>query len=90
LDIIDYLITNIKPLPWIVKGPGLGLMVLLVFRSFTQVLTIRWIKAVTSIVYAAIIALGMARFGQDIADHLKTKQIEPANEVNQSSDTGQN
>jgi len=71
LDIIDYLVTHISPLPWLVKGPGFGLMVLLVFRSLSQVFTLRWIKAATNVVYALIIALGMARFGQDIADYLK-------------------
>lgn len=77
MDIIDYLITNIAPLPWIVKGPGLGLMALMCLRSFTQILTLRWIKAATNLVYAVIIALGMARFGQDIADYLKKKQVVP-------------
>jgi hypothetical protein len=77
LDIIDYLITNIAPLPWIVKGSGLGLMALLCLRSFTQIFTLRWIKAATNVVYAVIIALGMARFGQDIADYLKKKQVVP-------------
>jgi len=50
LDIIDYLITNISPLPWIVKGPGFGLMVLLLLRAFTQVFTLRWIKSATNVV----------------------------------------
>ena len=67
MDIIDYLITNITPLPWIVKGTGLGLMVLLVFRAAGQFLSLRFIKATTSLVTALVVALILARFGQDIA-----------------------
>jgi len=83
LDIIDYLITHISPLPWIVKGPGFGLMVLLILRAFSQVFTLRWIKAATNVVYAVIIALGMARFGQDIADYLKAPQPPSEEQIQQ-------
>ncbi len=74
MDIIDYLITHISELPWIVKGPGLGLIAFLLLRSFMQVFTLRWIKSATNVVYALIIALGMARFGGDIAEFIKSKQ----------------
>ncbi len=84
MDIVDYLITHISELPWIVKGPGLGVMALLLLRSFTQIFTLRWIKAATNVVYALIIALGMARFGQDIADYLKSKQVPSVEQINQS------
>lgn len=84
MDIIDYLITNISPLPWIVKGPGFGLMALLLLRAFTQVFTLRWIKSATNVVYAVIIALGMARFGQDIADFIKAKQEKPSVQIEQT------
>ena len=83
MDIIDYLITNISPLPWIVKGTGMALMVLLFFRAFSQIFTLRWIKAATNIVYAIIVALGMARFGQDIADYIETKQEKPVEQIQQ-------
>ena len=84
MDIVDYLITHISELPWIVKGPGLALMVLLLLRSFTQIFTLRWIKAATNAVYALIIALGMARFGQDVSDYLKSKQTPTVEQINQS------
>lgn len=84
MDIIDYLITNVSPLPWIVKGTGLLLMGLLLLRAFTQVFTLRWIKAATNVVYAVIIALGMARFGQDIADFIMTKQDKPSVQIEQT------
>lgn len=84
MDIIDYLITNITPLPWIVKGTGFAFMAFLLLRSFTQFFTLRWIKATTNIVYAVIIALGMARFGQDIADYIKTKQVPPVEQIQQN------
>ncbi|MEM8648938.1 MAG: hypothetical protein AAGF54_00250 [Pseudomonadota bacterium] len=67
LDIVDYLITYVSELPWMVKGPGFALMVYLIFRSVGQFMTLRWIKAATSLVYALIVALVMARFGHDIA-----------------------
>jgi hypothetical protein len=92
LDILDYLITNIKPLPWIVKGPGLGLMALLLLRAVTQFLTLRWIKAATSIVYAAIVVLGMARFGDDIAGYIQDKSKAPitGEKTGTVNQTGQN
>lgn len=84
MDIIDYLITHISELPWIVKGPGLGLIALLLLRSFMQVFTLRWIKSATNVVYALIIALGMARFGQDIADFIQSKQQVPIEQIQQT------
>lgn len=84
MDIINYLITDISELPWIVKGPGLALMALLLLRSFTQVFTLRWIKAATNVVYAIVIALGMARFGQQIAEFIEAKQPEPVEQTQQN------
>lgn len=84
MDIIDYLITHISPLPWIVKGTGLVFMTLLLLRAFMQIFTLRWIKAATNVVYVAIIALGMARFGQDIADFIKTKQDNSPEQIEQT------
>lgn len=84
MDIIDYLITDISELPWIVKGPGLVLMVLLLLRSFTQVFTLRWVKAATNVVYAVVIALGMARFGQQIAEFIDAKEPVAIEETQQN------
>ncbi|MEM7068336.1 MAG: hypothetical protein AAF478_05575 [Pseudomonadota bacterium] len=67
MDIVDYLITHIAPLPWTVKGTGFVLMLILAFRAFGQFLSLRWIRAATSIVLILVVALVMARFGQDIA-----------------------
>ena len=81
LDIIDYLVTHIAPLPWIVKGPGLLFMIALVFRAISQFMSLRWIKAVTSLVMVIVIALIMARFGSDIATFMETQLVQPpANE----------
>ena len=74
MDIITYLVTDISDLPWIVKGPGLILVVLLLLRAFTQVFTLRWVKAATSVVYALVIALVMARFGLQIAEYIGAEQ----------------
>ena len=73
MDIVDYLITHISPLPWTIKGTGLGLMVLLMFRAFTQFLSLRFIRAATSLVTALVVVLIMARYGQDIAAFLATQ-----------------
>lgn len=83
MDIIDYLITNISELPWNVKGPGLVLIAYFSFRAFTQFLTLRWIRAATTLVYALIVALGMARFGSDIANLITEKQTVPVENIQQ-------
>ncbi|MEM9279226.1 MAG: hypothetical protein AAGA76_11685 [Pseudomonadota bacterium] len=81
MDIIDYLVTNIAPLPWIVKGTGFVLMAVLVFRAVGQFFSLRWIRAATSLVMALVIALVMARFGQDIAAFIAS-QSPPATTAN--------
>ena len=73
MNIVEYLITNIGPLPWIVKGTGFALMAYLVFRSIGQFFSLRWVRAATSLVSVLVIALIMARFGQDIAAFLATE-----------------
>lgn len=75
MDIVDYLITNIAPLPWTVKGTGFGLMALLFLRAAGQFLSLRFIKATTSLVTALVIALVLARFGQDIAAFVATQPV---------------
>ena len=76
MGLIDYLLNSILPLPWIVKGPGLALIAFTLFRSVIQFLTLRWIKSATSIVFALIIALVLARYGTDIAVFLAEKTAE--------------
>ena len=80
MDIIDYLVTHITPLPWTVKGPGMLLMVLLAFRAATQFMSLRWIRAITSLVSIVVVALIMARFGSDIAVFIDTQLSQPAGE----------
>lgn len=72
-ELLNYLYTEISPLPWTVKGVGLGLMALLVLSAVGKFLTFRWIKAATNLILALIIALVMARYGTDIAAMLQPK-----------------
>ncbi|MGI9350585.1 MAG: hypothetical protein ACR2O3_03390 [Rhizobiaceae bacterium] len=81
MDIVDYLITHIAPLPWAVKGTGFALMAILALRAAGQFFSLRWIKAVTSLVLILVIALGMARFGEDIAAFVSDKP-QPATSAN--------
>ncbi|MEM7465227.1 MAG: hypothetical protein AAF362_21370, partial [Pseudomonadota bacterium] len=60
-----------------VKGTGLGLMVLLVLRAAGQFLSLRFIKASTSLVTALVVALILARFGQDIAAFVASHPVQP-------------
>lgn len=74
LDIIDYLITSISDLPFIVTGPGLALCALFAFRAFGLFVTLRWIKASTNLVYIVIILLVMAKYGEQIATMIQDKK----------------
>ena len=85
MDIIDYLITHISPLPWTVKGPGFALMAMLTFRAFGQFLTIRWIKAATNLELVAVVALVMARNGEDISEFIDQQMQEPPSEATQDN-----
>ena len=76
MELFDYLLNAILPLPWIVKGPGFAMIAWLLLRSVMQFLTLRWIKSATSIVFALIIALVLARYGTDIAAFLAEKTAE--------------
>ncbi len=67
MDIVDYLITNISQLPWIILGPGLLLMAIFTFKAIGYVFRLRLISVVTNLLYAFIVALVMARYGQEIA-----------------------
>lgn len=67
MDLFDYLITNILPLPWTVKGPGFLLMILIAFQAVGHFMSLRWISAATSLVTILVLALIMARFGTEIA-----------------------
>lgn len=66
MDIIDYLVTNINQLPWIVRGPGLFLIVLFLLKAIGHVFRLRLISVITNILYAVIVALVLARYGQEI------------------------
>ncbi len=66
-DLLDYLITHISELPQNVQLIGGGLIALFVLRSFFLVLRLRLISAATSLLYALIVALVLARYGHDIA-----------------------
>ena len=81
LDIVDYLITHIAPLPWAVKGTGFAIMGLLVLRAAGQFFSLRWIRAATSLVLVLVVALGMARFGEDIAAFVSSEP-KPATTTN--------
>ena len=84
MDIIDYLITHIGALGWSVKGPGLILIAFFLFRAAGLAITLRLIKSATSVAYAAIIALGLARFGPDIEIYLQDKVPETVEEPAQN------
>ncbi|MEM9332310.1 MAG: hypothetical protein AAGA53_13360 [Pseudomonadota bacterium] len=81
MDIVDYLITNIGDLPWSVKGVGFALMAFLFLRAVSQFFSLKWIRAATSLVMVLVVALVMARFGQDIASFV-ANQIPPAKSTN--------
>ncbi len=81
MDIIDYLITNISPLSWTVKGAGLLLMALLVMRATGQFFSFRWIKAITSLVSVVVVLLILARFGTDIDALIEDQNDRPQNRI---------
>lgn len=66
MDIFDYLITNINQLPWITRGPGLFLIVVFLLKAVGHVFRLRLISVITNILYAFIVALVLARYGQEI------------------------
>lgn len=66
---IDF--NKISALPWIVLGPGLFLIFLFLSGALTKFLTLRWIRALTNIVYAFIVALVLSRYGQSIAQMIQ-------------------
>ena len=76
MDLIDYLATNILPLPWTVKGPGFLLMILLAFQAVGHFLSLRWISAATTLVTILVLALIMARFGTEIAQWIEAMIVQ--------------
>lgn len=82
MNIVDYLISSISALPLIVMGPGLALCAFIAFRAFGFFLSLRWIRAVTHLVYIAIILLVMARYGQDIAVYLQSTEATASHQQN--------
>ncbi|MEM7216664.1 MAG: hypothetical protein AAF423_14085 [Pseudomonadota bacterium] len=79
MDFVDYLVVHISPLPWTVKGVGFAFIAFLVFRAIGQFFSLRWIRALTSLVMALVVALIMARFGQDIAAYLTNLSVQETN-----------
>ncbi len=65
MQVINF--NTIWALPWIVKGPGLFLMLFFISRSIARILTLNLISGVTNLVYTIIIAIILSRFGRDIA-----------------------
>jgi len=70
MDLVDYLITNISKLDHIVRWPGIFLIILYLLRAVGHVFRLKLISVVTHILYATIIALVLARYGNDIAAFL--------------------
>ena len=77
MELIETILNSILDLPWIVKGPGLGLIAILLLRAVTQFLTIHPIRAATSVVYALIVGLVLSKYGQAIAEFIAQQSPPP-------------
>ena len=71
MDLVDYLVTNISALDHIVRWPGIFLIVLYLLRAVGHLFRLRLISVVTNLLYATIIALVLARYGNEIAVYLQ-------------------
>jgi len=71
MDLVDYLVTNISELDHIVRWPGIFLIVLYLLRAVGHLFRLRLISVVTNLLYATIIALVLARYGNEIAVYLQ-------------------
>ena len=71
MDLVDYLVTNISALDHIVRWPGIFLIVLYLLRAVGHLFRLRLISLVTNLLYATIIALVLARYGNEIAVYLQ-------------------
>ena len=67
MELLNYLVVNIMQLPWIVKGPGLFLIFLFLIKAIGHVFRLRLFSVVTNFLLSVIVALVLARWGQDIA-----------------------
>ncbi len=70
MDLIDYLVTNIAEAPHIVRWPGIFLIALYLLRAFGHIFRLRLISVITNVLYAVIIALLLARYGDQIAAYM--------------------
>lgn len=70
MDLIDFLVTNIAEAPHIVRWPGIFFIIMYLLRAFGHLFRLRLISVVTNILYATIIALVVARYGNEIANYL--------------------
>ena len=75
VDIFTEALRAVLELPWHIKGPGLALVAFFLFRSFTQFVTLHPIRAITSIVYAFIVAIILSRFGTTIAEWIASQNL---------------
>ena len=71
MDIYNYLFVNISALDPIVKYPGVLMIVFFALRGLVQVFSLNFIRAITNMLYALVLALVLARFGQDISAYLR-------------------
>ncbi|MDJ0613028.1 MAG: hypothetical protein QNJ29_05085 [Rhizobiaceae bacterium] len=85
MDLIDYLVSNIIELPHIVRWPGIFLIVLYLLRAVSHIFRLRLISVVTNILYATIVALLLAQYGNEIAAFMENQWMQlQANKPNES------
>lgn len=65
---------RIMELPWIVKGPGIALIVLFLFRAIRCLFSLRLITLFTSLVYAVVIAIILSQAGEAIVQLLGVEE----------------
>ncbi len=70
MELVDYLINGILESPQIVRWPGIFLIALFLLRAVGQFFRLRLISVAINILYALIIGLVVARYGQEIADFI--------------------
>ena len=69
-DLLNYLVTNIVALEPIIRWPGIFLIALFVIKALGHLFGLRLVSFATNFLYALIVALVLARYGQDITAYL--------------------
>ncbi|MEL7429795.1 MAG: hypothetical protein AAFN43_07325 [Pseudomonadota bacterium] len=69
-ELLNYLITNIMALEPIVRWPGLILIGFFCVKALGHLFGLRLISSLTNFLYALIIALVLARYGQGMTEYL--------------------